>query len=221
MYLDDGLCAVTGEPAARKASQLVQDTLDKAGFIAHPLKSVWQPTQRLIWLGFVVDLALGQIEVPQDKLLSLQSRLQQAIQCPKIRARSLASIVGKIISMSLAFGPVSRFMTRSLYAVLEHRVAWCDMLTLSSEALQELTFWATSLENYNAQPIWHSPSAVRVVYSDASDTGYGGFVMEHGACISHGQWTVEEASRSSTWRELAAVQQVLLSVASKLANGRV
>ena len=79
MYLDDGLCAVAGEPAAQKESQLVQDTLEKAGFIAHPSKSVWQPTQRLIWLGFVVDLALGQIEVLQDKLLTLQSILQQAI----------------------------------------------------------------------------------------------------------------------------------------------
>ena len=143
--------------------------------------------QRLTWLGFVVGLALRQIEVPQEKLQALRLSLQQNSQCRKIRARSLASVVGKIISMSLAFGPVSRFMTRSLYAVLERRVAWCDMLTLSPEALQELTFWATSLEEYNAQPIWHSPSAVRVVYSDVSDTGYGGFVVEHGACISHGQ----------------------------------
>lgn len=123
--------------------------------------------------------------------------------------------------MSLAFGPVSRLMTRSLYTVLESRVAWCDMLTLSSEAMQELAFWASSLEEYNAQRIWHSPSAVRVVYSDASDTGYGGFVVEHGACILHGQWTVDEAGKSSTWRELVAVHRILCSVASRLANGRV
>lgn len=54
------------------------------------------------------------------------------------------------------------------------------MLTLSPEAMEELTFWCSSLIDYNAQSIWHSPSAVRVVYSDGSEAGCGGFV-EHGA----------------------------------------
>ena len=112
-------------------------------------------------------------------------------------------------------------MTRSLYAVLESRCAWCDMLTLSSEAREELNFWSSSLGEYNSQPIWHTPSAVRVVYTDASDTGYGGYVVEHADCISYGQWTCLEAGHSSTWRELSAVWLVLQAVAEKLLNYRV
>ena len=92
------------------------------------------------------------------------------------------------MSMSLAFGPVSRFITPSLYRVMESRQAWCELLQLSQEAKAELDFWSSSLESYNAQPIWHSPSAVRVIYSDASETGYGGYVVEHGPCVSHGCW---------------------------------
>ena len=221
VYLDDELCAVKGQQAAVKASRLVQATLESTGFVAHATKSVWLPTQRLEWLGFVVDVALGHIEIPQEKIAALQCLLRRACQSRLVVAKRLASIVGRIISMGLAFGPVSRFMTRCLYAVLESRYAWCDVLTLSDEAMDELTFWSSSLEEYNVQPIWHSPSAVRVVYSDASDTGYGGFVVEHGTCISHGQWTAAEAGLSSTWRELAAVWLVLLSVAQKLANYRV
>ena len=34
--------------------------------------------------------------------------------------------------------------------------------------------------------------------------------------VSNGQWTESEAGQSSTWRELAAVLQVLLGVAKKL-----
>ena len=221
VYLDDGLCAVKGQQAAVKESRLVQATLESAGFVAHATKSVWLPTQRLEWLGFVVDVALGQIEIPQEKIAALHCLLRRACQSRQVVAKRLASIVGRIISMGLAFGPVSRFMTRCLYAVLESRYAWCDVLTLSDEAMDELTFWSSSLEEYNVQPIWHSPSAVRVVYSDASETGYGGFVVEHGTCVSHGQWTAAEAGLSSTWRELAAVWLVLLSVAQKRANYRV
>ena len=70
------------------------------------------------------------------------------------------------------------------------------------------------MEEYNAQPIWHGPSAVRCVHSDASDVGYGG--AWHASCT--GMWTPEEAKRSSTWRELVAVGRVLGSVAGRLSN---
>ena len=73
----------------------------------------------------------------------------------------------------------------------------------------------------NSKPIWHSTSAVRVVYSDASEKSYGGYVVEHGPCMAHGQWSAEEAECSSTWRELSAVYLVLLFVAQKLVNARV
>ena len=221
MYLDDGLCAVVGKVEAMEASQFVRSTLAKAFFLDHPVKSIWDPVQRLPWLGFVIDLALGQVEVPQEKLVALQHRPDQACQLALMSATQLASIVGKIISMGLAIGPVSRFMTRSLYAALESRLTWCDLLRLSPEARAELRFWSANLSEYSSQPIWRSPSAMRVVYSDASETGYGGYVVEHGPCVSFGQWTAEEASQSSTWRELSAVYQVLLAVACKLANTRV
>ena len=112
--------------------------------------------------------------------------MSQTRKSAQIKARTLASIVGRIISMGLAFGTISRFMTRSLYAVLESRCAWCEMLTLSSQAREELNFWSSSLGEYNSQPIWHTPSADRVVYTVASDTGYGGYVVEHADCVSSG-----------------------------------
>ena len=107
----------------------------------------------------MIDLALGKIEVPQEKLAALQQSLYQACQMALMPAKQLASIVGRIISMGLAIGPVIRFMTRSLYAGLETRQAWCELLGLSPEARAELRFWLASLAEYITQPIWHSPSA--------------------------------------------------------------
>ena len=74
-------------------------------------------------------MKLGQIEVPPEKLALLRITMSQARQSAQIKARTLASMVGRIISMGLVFGPISRFLTRSLYAVLESRCAWCEMLT--------------------------------------------------------------------------------------------
>ena len=41
-------------------------------------------------------------------------------------------------------------------------------------------------------------------------------MVELGPEVSHGQWSVDQASCSSTWRELGAVDHVLCSFAPKL-----
>ena len=86
----------------------------------------------------------------------------------------VASITGKIISMSLALGTIAMLQTRSLYALINSRNSWCQKLKLSPEATNELQFWKEKLKHFNGQNIWHSPSAVRLVYSDASSTGCEG-----------------------------------------------
>ncbi|KAL5496951.1 hypothetical protein EMCRGX_G013331 [Ephydatia muelleri] len=61
----------------------------------------------------------------------------------------------------LPFGlPVARFRTRALYALLESRRAWCDVLLVTQEAGEELRFWVECFDQFNSQPIWHSPAAV-------------------------------------------------------------
>ena len=45
--------------------------------------------------------------------------------------------------------------------------------------------------------IWPRPSAVRFAYSDASGTGYGGYIVEHGNLVANGQWSEDDAAQSS------------------------
>ena len=67
------------------------------------------------------------------------------------------------------------------------------------------------------------PSALQVVhvYTDASDTGYNGYTVEHGYHIALGQWPPAESKQSSVWRELRVVRLVLESLVTKLSNERV
>ena len=76
--------------------------------------------------------------------------------------------------MSLAIGPVARLRTRALYQVINSRRFWADKLMLSIDAREELRFWKSSLEAFNGQPIWFSRGITRIMYSDASSSGYGG-----------------------------------------------
>jgi len=135
------------------------------------------------------------------KITSLKAHLAEAVGSSHLTACSLASLIGKIISMSLALGPDSRLMTRSMYALLNNRSYWNQPLSLTPGATVELHFWLEQIGQINGQEIWHSPSAVQVVYSDASDTGYGGFIVQHGCHIAQGTLSPEEMAQSSTWRE--------------------
>ena len=86
-------------------------------------KSVWNPSQTMEWFGFQIDLLVGEFLVPVSKVDALKSRLLEVKDTKCISARKLASLIGKIIFMSLALGPVTRLMTRNLYAVLNCRLA--------------------------------------------------------------------------------------------------
>ena len=154
----------------------------------------------MTWLGFDLDLSQGVVSVPTYKIETLKRQLV-GLQCQHTAlAKQIASIVGKIISMSIALGPVARLMTRSLYSLLNRRHSWFESLHITPEAHEELQFWHKNITTYKRQNIWKSPSAVWVVYSDASGTGFGGYTVEHGPQVAHGQWSEWEAQQSSTWR---------------------
>ena len=142
----------------------------------------------------------GCISEPVKKVEALKTNLGAGLGANTLNARCPASLIGKIIAIGLALGPISRLMTRSMYALLQTRSAWCSLLELSVGARTELEFWTKSLDDFNAQPIWRNPGVLRVVYSDASSTGYGGYTVEHGMHAANSVWLPEEAKQSSTWR---------------------
>ena len=221
VYIDDGICASGSRQQCTADTQQIVDDLALAGFVLNKQKSCLEPQQEGVWLGFLLDLLGGMFYVPQEKVLKLNRSIDAVLQSRFVCARTLASITGQIISMSLAVGPVARLRTRALYCVLNKRRFWSDKLPLDGAALDELAFWKSSLLSFNGRPIWFSPGATRVVFSDASSTGYGGHSVEIGPDIAHGQWSEYETSLSSTWRELKAVSLVLASFATKLAGHRV
>ena len=61
-------------------------------------------------------------------------------------------------------------------------------------------------------------SAVGVVYSDASDSGFGGYFVQCGLDLVSGVWSHEEMRISSTFREILAGKFVLLSLVNHLSG---
>ena len=55
-------------------------------------------------------------------------------------------------------------------------------------------------------------SCQSIVYSDASDINFGGYIVGTPISIVHGMWFGVERGNSSTWKELTAIMVLLSSI---------
>ena len=66
--------------------------LESAGFFINKAKSVWEPSRRLTWLGFVCDLNTFSLEIPLEKIMRFKNDIILAIsELSVLTARSLKS----------------------------------------------------------------------------------------------------------------------------------
>ena len=101
------------------------------------------------------------------------------------------------------------------------RSSWFSYVQLSYEPASEIMFWkqnARSLNGRSVLPTDSKPS--KIVYSDASEYACSSFV-EHEGKIFQQNWSPDKREKSSTWRELKAVQLAIVSSAHDLKGHRV
>ncbi|VDI81742.1 Hypothetical predicted protein [Mytilus galloprovincialis] len=114
--------------------------------------------------------------------------------------------------------PQSWYNGQALYhgqasqASTSEKTSWNSCIVLSKASLIQINFWKENLGRVNVKSFTSDFSCQSVVYSDASNTGYGGYIVETPFNIAHGMWSECESTKSSTWKELNAVKHILLSV---------
>ena len=64
-----------GKDEALVESPRVKQDIESARFVINREKSIWEPSQALEWLGFLIDLSVGEFSVPASKIEALKSRL--------------------------------------------------------------------------------------------------------------------------------------------------
>ena len=207
VYLDDGLVSARDFARCVAASLFVKTSLQLSGFLPNDSKSIWQPTSCLVWLGFCIDLSIYTISIPSERILSAVQVIDSIrSQYPSSTARKLAQFVGKIISMGFVFGNITRIMTRYSHFDILRSPTWDSKISLSGSTLNELCFWKDNIPSLNSRRLLSVQSLyTRVCYSDASSTGCASYMLEFHNTISHKMWSVEEAQKSSSYRELKAI----------------
>ena len=81
--------------------QNVIDTVtmfDKLGLVVHPEKSVLVPTQRLVFLGFILDSILMRISLTPEKACRVKNACKQLVDTVLPSIRQVAQVLGLLTS---------------------------------------------------------------------------------------------------------------------------
>ena len=154
------------------------------------------------WLGFVINTIAMTFQIPEAKVRKLKSLLSSAIRDKSSSYRELARIAGSLISVAMAVGPL---FTRQMYLAFESRSAWDHTLHFSSALLEKLRFWYCNIDSFKGYSLRPPPDSSTVIFSDASDVGFGGFSASLDGVTASGIFTAEHLGQSSMFRELKAI----------------
>ena len=229
IHLDDGFKFTSSKEATLEASKVVRDDLMRYGLLISESKCSWGARRVLEWTGFVFDTVSFKLWVPQDKLERAVSKVEGLIRASRalVAVRDLASVAGLIGSLRLAMGEVVRFNTRAMMmrvAEVTDTQGWGVKVMLGDRVTEELAFWRDNLSRLNGHLMRKEDRVLSVtsieMYSDASAYLLGGAQFRgetevqgtrYQACLSE-----EEVVRSSTYRELRAIEEGLRVRGSEL-----
>jgi hypothetical protein len=91
--------------------------------------------------------------------------------------------------MSYVIGNVAYIMTKHLSIGILEKTSWNSCIVLTDSSLNHIKFWKDSLPEVNGNQFTSDLSGQSIVYIDASNTGYGGYIVETSTNIAHCMWS--------------------------------
>ncbi|MCP3666697.1 MAG: hypothetical protein GY696_30075, partial [Gammaproteobacteria bacterium] len=149
IYIDDGVLALPNWYLCSVASCIVRIELSLAGFFTKPPKCNWSPRQVLEWTGIWIELRNFCLFIPERRIKGCLTGIREILGSQVTTARRLASVVGKLISMTVVLGSNTQLMTRSAHLDIVLRSSWDGRLRISTNTWAEVMFWKKRLVALN------------------------------------------------------------------------
>jgi hypothetical protein len=221
-YIDD--LYLQGKSFAECMHTIVQTMklLEHLGFVVHPDKSVFIPSQGLTFLGFIINSKTMTITLTKEKIEKLKDLIKEALASPqKIKIRTVAKIIGHMVASlsavlygALYYRNIDRDKTNALK---DSKGNFDKSMSISAKGIREMEWWYNHLDN-SFSPITQAIIIDEVIYSDASLKGWG---AAFGSQKTGGNWSCTEATSHINILELKAALFALESFRSQLSHKHV
>ncbi|CAB4037756.1 Hypothetical predicted protein [Paramuricea clavata] len=208
IYIDDTV--KLSEEATLNATQLIT----RLGFVVHPTKSIFESTQILEFLGFLLNSHIMTVTLTSKKVTKIAAACEHLLK-QSIIIRELASLIGTLVSTfpGVELGPLH-------YRTLEHdkdlalkrsNGNFDSEMSLSSPSIDDLKWWVSFLPTAY-RTIDHGTPHITMT-TDASQVGWGATVDGHN---TQGLWDAHETTFHINILELLAIQFGLKALVDKV-----
>ena len=214
-YIDDTLIISNTREQSVKAVMETATTLSDLGFVIHPDKSLFSPTQEIKFLGFIIDSKLMQVRLTPDRKQEIKEACLDLFSDSRHTIREVASTLGKLVATfsAVQYGPLHyrQIEIEKTEALRKNFGHFDRYMTLSFLAKIELQWW-----------LKHVDSAYRdidkglhhlCITSDASGLGWG---ATNGSIETGGRWNAQ--TNEINYLEMLAAFHALKAFASTIQN---
>lgn len=203
-YIDDSI--LIGDNFNDCAANIVETVkvLDNLNFVTHPEKSVLIPTQKIVFLGFILNSITMTVSLTPEKAKKVKLAVTHLHSCRTPQIREVAQVIGFIISTfaGAMYGPLYFRITEGekAEALKQCKGNYDTHMQLSSSAKKELEWWINNVERSNN--LISRPEPHVTMSTDASKVGWGCAINN---IKTGGLWTQEESQSHINYLEMLAV----------------
>lgn len=186
------------------------------GFAIHPVKSEFEPSQEMTFLGFVLNSREMTVSLPVEKENKLRTLVAKLLSIKNPTIRFVAKVVGTLVASfpavkyaQLHYRHIEKVKSEALALNKGNFEAKC-VLTL--DAITDLTWWkSASFKNWIHPPLITLELKTDACTGDSSINSSGGWGATCKGEKCGGAWNLEEQTFHINTRELLAIYYALRS----------
>ena len=204
-YIDDFCVKAESRDACDSSLKSTSNLFDELGFTIHPDKSQFVPSNRITFLGFVLDSIKMEVAIGDEKARDTIQLIQEFLGEDKVTIRQFAKVVGTLVALDPGntFGSV--FWRRlEIEKGLNLKLAKGDFdaqVVISHIARQDLTWWLSNIQSYPVKVKDRFVETISIT-TDASLSGWGAVF---GDSSTGGMWSAEESDAHINELELKTI----------------
>ncbi|XP_041469922.1 uncharacterized protein LOC121419534 [Lytechinus variegatus] len=175
-YIDDTLIIGDSKERVVQAVCDTKEILSRLGFVIHPEKSRFEPSQQLTFLGFDIKSDTMTVRPTERKVTEIREFALKLLRKSIVTIRQLACFIGKVVATLPAceHGKMHyRALERDKICNLRtHRGNYDASVTLTVAAKENLVWWKENIQSAIRHLNRRKPDIE--LSSDASGSGWGG-----------------------------------------------
>ena len=203
-YLDDTLLIGRNYAECLNNVDMTRDVLTKAGFIINVKKSAFVPSQKIQFLGFIIDSTKMIINLTDEKRQKISNLCEEMLNKHELIIRFVAKFIGNLVAAlpAVEYGELFyRHLESAKDSALKSAKGNFDAtMSLDSECRDEVSWWLRNIHKVYKPITREGPS--KVISTDASLLGWGAV---YDSKSTGGEWKEIEKSMHINELELLAI----------------